>query len=266
MISSHDSLCPWRKRGCDDSVFKQPIYPLQNTFSAFKSRYESFLPMADKLPSESVFKLPEGFNLDEIIPQLPPNFVSVTENTASESPSGLNRVALLMSLFGFTARPDHVPKLGAADCRICFRNIGLWLHRPRAVSDKDGEDSQKSPAIPTLNPLECHREYCPWINAQSQNPGAKGIDAKPIWRILKEVIEKDYVSRHHDELALAKSESNRLAQARTNDSQQMAPTDAKDEGDYEKQREEKDKERWARLRKVKSLFEVKGKKVTKEKH
>ncbi|KFX90655.1 hypothetical protein V490_06343, partial [Pseudogymnoascus sp. VKM F-3557] len=157
IITSHDALCPWRKRGCDDSIFRQPIYPITTTFQALKARYDSLLPMAALLPAESVFHLPPTYDLDAIIAQLPHPFPA---NPPEDAP--LNRVALLLALFGFTARPAHVPKLGSVDCRVCFRTVGLWLYRPKTSKPTDGSPGvERAAAMAALNPLECHKDYCP---------------------------------------------------------------------------------------------------------
>lgn len=114
----------------------------------------------------------------------------------------------------------------------------------------------------SLNPLECHKEYCPWVNAASQNGGTTG--GKPIWAILGEAIGREDKVRKQDEAG--KGEKGAAAGRAETPVETEGGADAADEGDYEKLRAEKDKERWARLRKVKSLFEGKGKKVTKAKH
>ncbi|KFY08977.1 hypothetical protein V492_05732 [Pseudogymnoascus sp. VKM F-4246] len=256
MITSHDTQCPWRKRGCDDSIFKQPIYPITTTFQSLKARYDSLLPMAALLPSESVFNLPPSYDLDAIIAQLPPSF-----QTSPSPEVPINRVALLLALFGFTARPAHVPKLGSVDCHVCFRTVGLWLYRPKTTKGADGSPGpERAAAMAALNPLECHKEYCPWVNARSQNGNAAG--GKPIWAILGEAVGREYKTRKQEEAG--KGEKGPVVGAE--ETHVETEGEAGDDGEFEKLRDEKDKERWARLRKVKSLFEGKGKKVTKTKH
>ncbi|KFY45831.1 hypothetical protein V495_02802 [Pseudogymnoascus sp. VKM F-4514 (FW-929)] len=112
-----------------------------------------------------------------------------------------------------------------------------------------------------LNPLECHKDYCPWVNAGSQNGSAAGRE--PIWAILGEAIGREDKVRKQDEAG--KGQKGAAAGGDETQVEAEGGADAEDEGDYEKLRDEKDKERWARLRKVKSLFESKGKKVTKSK-
>lgn len=260
LITSHAENCPWRQRGCDTSIFHQTLYPVHITLNALKSRYHSFLPMSDKLPSQKVFKLPLDFDFDDIISQLPPSFLMTdseranAESATEASIPALNRVALLLALFGFKARPDYVPKLGSANCKVCFRNIGLWLHRPKEIVNEDGTPGRKSPVVPTLVPLECHRSYCPWVNAASQNPEATGKEAKPIWKILVDILEKESKARKEGADGLVRSETvGTMATTATDGSV--------GDDDYEKQKSEKDKERWARLRRVKSIFEPKGKKI-----
>lgn len=213
--------------------------------------------MAALLPAEAVFLLPPTYDLDAIIAQLPAPF---PENASPETP--LNRVALLLALFGFTARPAHVPKLGSADCRVCFRTVGLWLYRPKTSKGADGSPGvERAAAMASLNPLECHKEYCPWVNAGSQNGGG-AAGGKPIWAILEEAIGREDKVRKQDEAG----KGDKGAAAGGEETHVETEGDAAEDGEYEKLRAEKDKERWARLRKVKSLFEGKGKKVAKTKH
>lgn len=212
--------------------------------------------MAALLPAESVFLLPPTYDLDAIIEQLPAPF---TANASPETP--LNRVALILALFGFTARPAHVPKLGSADCRVCFRTVGLWLYRPKTSKGADGSPGvERAAAMASLNPLECHKEYCPWVNAGSQNGGG-AAGGKPIWAILGEAIGREDKVRKQDEAG----KGDKGAAAGGEETHVETEGDVVDDGEYEKLRAEKDKERWARLRKVKSLFEGKGKKATKSK-
>lgn len=111
----------------------------------------------------------------------------------------------------------------------------------------------------TLNPLECHKDYCPWVNAVSQNGNTAG--GKPIWAILGEAIGREDKVRKQDEAG----KGTKAVAAGVEEKQVETEGGAGDEGEYEKLRDEKDKERWARLRKVKSLFEGKGKRASKTK-
>lgn len=84
------------------------------------------------------------------------------------------------------------------------------------------------------------------MNGASQNPGVKeGEDGKPLWGIVREVV----VGR----------------EGRVKEGVGKEAEGTEGEGEFEKKREEKDKERWARLRRVKSLFEPKGKKAARGK-
>ena len=187
--------------------------------------------MTALLPAESVFVLPPSYDLDAIIAQLPPPF---SANTTPETP--LNRVALLLALFGFTARPAHVPKLGSADCRVCFRTVGLWLYRPKTTKPVDGSPGvERAAAMATLNPLECHKDYCPWVNAVSQNGNTAG--GKPIWAILGEAIGREDKVRKQDEAG----KGTKAVAAGVEEKQVETEGGAGDEGEYEKLRDEKDK-------------------------
>ncbi len=220
--------------------------------------------MIDKLPAESTFNLPSTFHLSDIVKHLPPNFLTLDreEEDGSHTPQSqpLNRPALLLAIFGFTARPEHVPKKGSAHCLVCFRNIGLWLYRPREVTSPDGTPGRRSPVDSNLVLLECHRSYCPWVNAESQCPGTKAGEAKPIWETVVDILAKEH--QHRKERGTSSRPATMHGNGQT--LEQVLSGSTVDDEEYERGRDEKDRERWARLRRVKTLFEGKKKRLEKK--
>jgi hypothetical protein len=115
--------------------------------------------------------------------------------------------------------------------------------------------------IDHLDPVEQHREYCPWKNAKSQSgTGSSNKAAKApelaAWQVIIRVLKNDYRLRNSGK----DSEKDKNAGAATDIASRPGTalyTDFDDE-DAESIREEKDKERWARLRRVKSLFDTKS--------
>lgn len=104
-----------------------------------------------------------------------------------------------------------------------------------------------------LDVVKQHREYCPWQNPSSQNgkkPTKTSTSSMAGWEIVVRILKND----HH--LRTSKEVQGGKLRSPENVSEVVAP-DVDDE-DARSIRDEKDKERWARLRRVKSLFETKG--------
>ena len=126
-----------------------------------------------------------------------------------------------------------------------------------------------------LDPIREHRFFCPWRSAQAQARADTEVKL-PGWRILLKTMSND---AHLRTLYSGQSKSNSQSShmvpttpstparpsTHGNDSSIIVPSSNSlsggalgNEEEDEKQREAKDKERWARLRRVKSLFETKG--------
>ena len=173
----------------------------------------------------------------------------------------INRVAMVMALFGWTARPQTKLRDGAAFCEACFRTLGLWLFKSKEVNES-GEMVHPA-TMNHLDPVEQHREYCPWRNPKSQSGGTPGKSANlpelAAWQVLTRVLKNDYVLRQtgrettRDRMQVIVQSGSRPGTAVISD----------DDEDAQSIREEKDKERWARLRRVKSLFDIKSRKLQK---
>jgi hypothetical protein len=139
-------------------------------------------------------------------------------------------------------------------------------------------------AMDHLDPVREHRFFCPWKNGAVQRnagakPLAKGEEPKAGWEVLVTVLKNDAFLRSKMEEPTVRghgrSKSTVAAPAqRTLPEAPGRPTTAggrdatpppapglgpaDEELEDEASRAVKDKERWARLRKVKSLFNTKG--------
>jgi hypothetical protein len=123
-----------------------------------------------------------------------------------------------------------------------------------------GVDSSGKVVIPApmehLDVVREHRFFCPWRNAATQaSPGFDTDGGKPMpaWEVLIQTLR--------NEAHLRKTYGNGAGAKRSDDTATPADPNAElaeaDEGDEEDQKA-KDKERWARLKKIKSLFDIKG--------
>jgi hypothetical protein len=174
-------------------------------------------------------------------------------------PAEINKVAFQMALFGWDGHThDRLgAQLGSVSCQACFRVLGLWLFKSKKVNEA-GEQVEGA-VVDCLNVVSEHRDYCPWRNPRSQNGSVKSSTSSLAgWEIVLRVLKNDYYLKHN---AARPAEKFRPMSSDNNDEISVFGAEIEDE-DARSIREEKDTERWTRLRRVKSLFNTKaGKKL-----
>lgn len=220
--------------------------------------------------------------MDAILAQLPDNFFTnppLEEQSAAESP---NRAALALALMGWqglsNARIGAVPN--SASCHSCLRRLGLWMFKSKEV----GPDNEVIVPAPMdfLDPVKEHRFFCPWKNPQAQRLGS----AKPNREAdlsASEMLTRSIRNEAYLRGALEGPGGSAKGAATGTDGAPKTPSrgtgaapqtpgsqttgvgvdspvtaGAPDAEEDEAARDAKDKERWARLRRVKSLFDHKG--------
>jgi hypothetical protein len=197
---------------------------------------------------------PPELDLDRILSYLPNNFFSATSEDAPAA--DVNKVAFMMALFGWQghahARLGDQPQ--SVSCQACFRVLGLWIFKSKQVNEAGEEVA--SPVVNCLDVVKEHRDYCPWRNAASQN-GQKateksGNHALAGWEIVLRVLKNEHYLRHGKE-----NQTGKTSRPPTSDATSEVESILDDNEDA-KSRDEKDKQRWARLRRVRSLFDTKG--------
>lgn len=147
--------------------------------------------------------------------------------------------------------------------------------------DPETHDVLVPAAMDHLDPLREHRFFCPWRNgAVQRNPGAKhpspkDEEPKAGWEVLVTVLKNDAFlrSKMDDRPGHGRSQSSVVPGQRGLSGTPARPTTAggadvtpslgvdgeeEEEVEDEAVRAAKDKERWARLRRVKGLFNTKG--------
>ncbi|PNY28977.1 mRNA export factor rsm1, partial [Tolypocladium capitatum] len=282
VVASHQQDCLWRKRGCDDTLLRLSFSNSAATLAALRQRYDELCTRAPFLPYEFNLRLPDNVNLDEILSQLPHAFFTdpaPSENPDASTAKPVNRAALALALMGWqglsNARIGAVPN--SASCNSCLRRLGLWMFKSKEV-DENGQVLVSAP-MDHLDPLREHRFFCPWKSAQAQSRGAASGAGTELagWETLSQTIKNGshlrdvYEGRSKrpgrtfpDSVAPstpargASSMSGTAAATPAGPDTPVADA-AHDDGDVdEKARNAKDKERWARLRKVKSLFDTKA--------
>ncbi|KPM45016.1 hypothetical protein AK830_g1509 [Neonectria ditissima] len=277
ITTSHKEECLWRKRGCDDSLLRLSLANATVSLEALRQRYDDLRARKSFLPYQFNLRLPDDLNLDEIISQLPPDFFtspSTVDGTVDQQP---NRVALALALLGWqgltNARIGAVPN--SASCHTCLRRLGLWMFKSKEVSD-EGEILVPAP-MDFLDPIREHRFFCPWANPETQKRGGRQTrpeEEVPGWKLLVQTLANDahlrsvYEGRastrpQPQNPTTVPSTPRRPGTAVSVSTPQTPATGGTVVGsenidEDEKERDAKDKERWARLRRVKSLFDSKG--------
>ncbi|RDL37170.1 uncharacterized protein BP5553_04603 [Venustampulla echinocandica] len=221
-----------------DSIFKLPLNHAPTTLHNLRQRHDDEL------------------DLDTVLSYLPKDFFSSSNEPGPSQEVHKNRVAFSMALFGWEgyAHDRLGDQLGSVSCHACFRVLGLWLFKSKGVNDA-GEETI-GPVVDGLDVVKEHRDYCPWRNPASQNglqtPSKSGTPTMAGWETTLRVLKNDYFLRHGKG-----NKESRAEKPTTPDAGSVFDESIADEEEM-KSRDEKDKARWARLRRVKSLFETKG--------
>ncbi|PBP23233.1 DNA repair protein [Diplocarpon rosae] len=258
IVTSHDENCLWRKRGCDDSIFKLPLNHAPTTIETLRKRYLELLNRSDNLPYPFNIQSPPGFDVDLVLSYLPPDFFDATLSSEQtiHLPAEVNKVAFLMALFGWQGHTFGRlgDQIGSVSCHACFRTLGLWIFKSKEVN-KAGDEVARAISDP-LDVVTQHRKYCPWQNPTSQNgpnPAKTSTSSMAGWEIVVQILKNDHRLRNAKDLPARKT----LSPPQVDNTSEVVSADIDDE-DATSIRDQKDKERWARLRRVKSLFETKG--------
>lgn len=265
-----------------DSLLRLPLASTSAALASLRERYDELCSRKPFLPYEFNIRLPEGFDLDTILADLPADFFK-PKDLSEEALVTPNRTAFVLALFGweglFNVRIGSVPN--SASCHTCQRRLGLWMFKSKEVDDT-GVVLVPAP-MDFLDPVREHRFFCPWKNPETQKRSTtKPTDgeAQPGWGVLKQTLENDAHLRSVYEgkpRSRPQSGHNGAPPATPSKGQQngastpapatpathAAPGAASsicaiDDENDEKERDAKDKERWARLKRVKSLFDIRG--------
>ncbi|KAK6956660.1 hypothetical protein Daesc_001939 [Daldinia eschscholtzii] len=271
IIDAHQEDCLWRKRGCDDTLLRLSLTSPSTALVSLRQRYDELCARQFFLPYLFNLRLPAGLDLQAIKSQLTPSFFT-DPPPPSTNPSVPNDVALALALTGWQGLTN--PRVGAvpnsATCATCLRRLGLWMFKSKEVDEETNQILVPAP-MDYLDPIREHRFFCPWRNAAVQhNPGSKKVDNKTAWEVLLQTIKNNSYLRAQAEKSNQRGFFHRSsASVPTTPAKGGQTADGRspmlgseDEEEDMSARDAKDKERWARLRKVKNLFDTKnGKKL-----
>lgn len=279
-----------------DALLRLPLSNPQAALASLRERYDDLSTRPSFLPYLFNLRLPEQLDLQAAKSQLPPDFFTEPPppSSAINSTTALNDVALALALSGWQGlnNPRIGPVPNSASCATCLRRLGLWMFKSKEVDEATGEIV--APALMDhLDPVREHRFFCPWRNPAAQkNPSSKVKESKAGWEVLAQTLKNTAFLRAQ----AAKSSRSRIfhrpsasvpvtpsktamgggnrnggdensgggkdQQGAEGQGEPLTPNADMIAGSNEEEdpvvREAKDKERWARLRRVKSLFDTKN--------
>jgi hypothetical protein len=275
IVEGHDTDCLWRTQGgSKDDIYRIKMADPLVWQKELRERYLSLMTVASSLPdtwsiSEEGATDPSPLDLDELIKclpidllKLPPSPGEKAEKSNDSQPRAdsaadapdveittvaerepPNHTALALAMCGWSAQQPHGVQL--AYCTKCFQRIGLWLYHSTSPSSPS---STLTLETMTFNPIDLHREHCPWKNPQTQcSIGTlAGLSG---WEVLVRLV-KNGRRRFGVKEEKVKVESERVSWS--------------DEDDETRKRrreetEKEDKARRSRIQKLKRVFSVKKK-------
>ncbi|TID20664.1 hypothetical protein E6O75_ATG05428 [Venturia nashicola] len=261
IIEAHDDDCLWRKAGCKDDIYRIQQADPSVWQKELKERYAALLTMETALPE--VLEMPqqerekEPFNIDAFAKIVPPTLLDRPHGKENSEPvegaettppisNAINKIALNLALCGWTGQSPNGVNL--AYCTKCFQRVGLWLYR--IVSSTTPLSSDLEPM--TFNPVDLHREHCPWKNIESQC--AKGsLEGLSGWQVLVHLVT-GYRKHEYMEREREREKEKELAQEREEDvasvHEEQSPRKSRDELRQE------DAVKRGRLQRLKRAFTV----------
>lgn len=184
VISEHRVECLWRERGCDDFIFHISMPSSQQTLERLQVRTRALLHTIGQNPPDLVL----------------PNLL-LSSDSGSSRPLGsiLGEVVeparveacAQMALFGWQAL--ETPSEGLINCKTCFRRVGLWL-----FSKMGAEQCPSISFIQAFDPIAEHRDYCPWVNANSQSGFVIASSKEPAWQTAFRQLSYELAHPPHD--------------------------------------------------------------------
>jgi C3HC zinc finger-like/Rsm1-like len=167
IISAHAQSCPWRNRGCDDSIQRiSGLLNTTNTLQTLKARYDSLRNL--DIPSVHVMAIDFPYPMVEM----------AAFRLSINQPEEVHQDTLRLAMCGWQASPNRED---VAECRACFRSLGLWLYR--------GDE----PIMEKLDAVESHLEYCPWRSPSTQRTEIELGGQKrmvPAWVLVARTIKE----------------------------------------------------------------------------
>ena len=248
-----------------ETIQQLPLtYPL-SAIEDLRKRYHSFDSIINDLPPK--VHTPENIDLGAIMNALPDSFfVSPNLNSTGNNANNnivRNQQAFAMALFGWQNSSRF--RITTAECRACFRTIGLFIFTEAEESGKGAGDGR--PPILKLDVCREHRAYCPWKNPVSQSGPAVSKRASLPSPAGAELLARVITNSQHTRRESVAPPDNPRPMSLEGVEGEIGSLVSISQGNDEdpKVRDAKDKERWMKLRRLKSMFDIKKRNKSPEK-
>lgn len=237
IVTSHKKNCLWRKRGCDDSIFRLPLSQTSFTTKNLMIRYQEIKLCHKNLPYLHDLRTPEEFDLECTLQYLSADLLGDESFKSNSVLTSSEKVAFILAIFGWQGH--HHERLGvqpnSISCQVCFRVLGLWIFKSKETSETG--EKIKGATMNCLDVVGQHREYCPWRNPITQNgllsTKLAPSELMPGWKLILRILKCEFSMINQSPNAYKRLSHEILEKGG---------------------REKKDKEIRSRLNRVRSLF------------
>jgi hypothetical protein len=256
IVEAHAEECLWRKAGCKDDIYRIKMADPATWQTELRERYLSLLAVETALPAKLEVRSQDmedgktAFDSEQLARVVPPDVLrrpsrstSTSDTPDDDTTEHVNTTALAMALTGWSGQSQNNVQL--AYCTKCFQRAGLWLYRPKSISADATSDL-------IFNPVEQHREHCPWKNIHSQAATGR-LEGMPGWQVLVTLI-KGYRRPDAGSRSPVKKTPSRPVSSYTEG--EYDDEDEEEVGAGREKLEKGDKERRSRLAKIKRAFTV----------
>ncbi|KAL5339418.1 C3HC zinc finger-like-domain-containing protein [Aspergillus crustosus] len=260
LVQGHGENCPWRNKGCDATIHRLPLANPDTATSNLKTRYHHLVKMADQLPNIAALLVPEGFNSKDILSILPDGALQAPElqqevtetpqstlksnqKDASQSPvqgdTSINETAFVLAFLGWDAVEGAT---NLAGCGACFRRLGLWIYKSKG----------DAPITDPLDVANEHMEYCPWIDRKTQSDtGSSSVKPDSLhngWELLFQAVKVKHMRQ---------TRAGTPSGSRAGGSEAPSPDGPIFDEPNDDAKKAKDREWWAKIRRIRQLLNVK---------
>ncbi|KYG41552.1 hypothetical protein M433DRAFT_7861, partial [Acidomyces richmondensis BFW] len=250
LADGHADLCPWRKAGCKDDIYRLQVVRPHVWQPELRKRFHSLLDIRasirDVKIETSAHDTTVYLSAEKLLSELPRAVLEMPDTQSSCSTDDAK--ALEIALHGWRGSSDAGNDL--LHCDVCFQRIGLWMYQPGYQPSHIGEDDEEE-YPPTVHLVEMHRDHCPWRNPTTQKASGT-LSGQNACQILHRVVSTCAREQRRRSDEMLKTTHNSEHDEDELESMTLAsPAPSREE--IEKQ----DKERESRLRKLKALFTFK---------
>lgn len=148
IVTEHEDSCLWRKRGCDETIYRLQLANPTVSRPAFTARYTSLLKIRGEIPPSLSH------------PEL--DLCSIRHSPEATDDGPIYEAAVILALFGWQNEDPSIPSL--VTCSACFRRLGLWLFRKKAIKleevldNMEGLETEEEASVSRLDVIGEHRE------------------------------------------------------------------------------------------------------------